>query len=140
MPDIREKREQIYRYVEQVRDAADNEIARVAHGAVQEIVSDKKGPLKGFGPGAATRLLALARPDFLVSVNGASAAGLGKLISGKPRKPEWLAKRYDKLLKWVYDQPWFKAKKPESCLELERKIWNSRAALLDAFVYERIKG
>ena len=136
---IRERREQIHRYVEQVRGAADNEIARVAHGAVQEIVSDKKGPFKGFGPGAATRLLALARPDFLVSVNGASAAGLGRFISGKPRKPAWLAKRYDKLLKWVYEQPWFNAPRPADP-DWKRDIWDCRAALLDAFVYEEING
>lgn len=135
VPGILEKREYIHRYLEQVRAADDNEIAYVAHEVVQEIVSDKKGPFKGFGPCATTRLLALTRPDLLVSVNGGSQNGLGRLIFGEPRTSVWIAKHYDELLKWVYDQPWFKAEKPERGLELERKIWNCRAALLDAFVY-----
>ena len=136
MPDVGPVRERIHNHVKQVLTAPDCEIARVAHGVVQEIVSDKVGPFKGFGPASATRLLALARPDRLVSVNSKSATGLGKLISGRSKSPEWLANHYDRLLKWVHDQDWFKAKKPENCSVRQRKIWNCRVALLDAFVYD----
>ena len=78
--DIIEIRERIHSYVDKVRDKSGGKIARIAHGVVQEIVSDKKGPFQGFGPSAATRLLTLARPDCLVSVNGASEKGLWKLM------------------------------------------------------------
>ena len=82
----------------------------------------------------ATDRLTLARPDCLVSVNGQSAAGLGG-FSGLPQNPDPLANRYyEELLNWVYEQPWFNEPQPDD--PLERTIWNSRAALLDAFVYE----
>ena len=133
LTDMMEIREQIHRYVKQVRCSPDVEIVRVAHGKLHEIVNDRIGPFKGIGPAAASRLFTLARPDRLVSVNGASAGRLGQLICGEPKSPIWLTNHYDKLLEWLHEQPWFKAQKPDD--PLERKIWNCRAALLDAFVY-----
>ena len=133
MPDVGSVRVQIHRQVKQVLNATDNEIARVAHRAVQAI----RGSIDGFGAAAATRLITLARPDCLVSVNNASAAKLGAL-SGQPQTPGSLAANYIELLNWVYEQPWFKARQPDD--PLEREIWNCRAALLDAFVYEEING
>ena len=113
-------------------NATGNEIARNAHKAMQAIRM-----IDGFGVAAATRLLTLARPDCLVSVNGQSAAGLGAL-SGLPKTRDSLAVNYIELLNWVYEQPWFNARQPDD--PLERTIWNCRAALLDAFVYEGING
>ena len=49
-----------------------------------------------------------------------------------------MAVNYIELLNWVYEQPWFNARQPDD--PLERTIWNCRAALLDAFVYEGING
>ena len=123
-------------HVKQVLNATDNEIARVAHGAVQAIKSNNDS-LNGFGTATATRLLTLARPDCLVSANKESAARLGAR-SGQPRTRDSLADNYFELLKWVYDQPWFKARPPDD--PSEREIWNSRAALLDVFAYEEING
>ncbi len=125
-------RTQLRDYVNQVLNSDDNSIAQDAHMAVQAITKNKK-EFRDFGPAAATRLLALARPDRLVSVNGQSAKELGRL-SGLPTTPNSLANHYKKLLKWVYKQPWFKAPPPDD--PLERTIWNSRAALLDPFVYK----
>ena len=87
---------------------------------------------RNFGPAAATRLVTLARPDCLVSVNGRSAAELGNL-SNVAYTADDLANDYAELLTWVYQQPWFSAPEPDD--PLEGQIWNSRAALLDAFVY-----
>ena len=130
MPDVGPIRRQLRNYVNQVLNSNYNynEIAQNAHEAVQEI----KENIDGFGAAATTRLLTLARPDCLVSVNGPSAIWLGKL-SGLPRNPPPLARHYKELLEWVYEQPWFNAPRPDD--PLERTIWNSRAALLDAFVY-----
>ena len=132
MPDVRPIRMQLRGYVNQVLNSNYGEIAQDAHAAVQKIMENKK-ELKGFGAAAATRLLTLARPDCLVSVNGQSAAGLGNL-SDLPMERDPLAMRYEELLNWVYEQPWFNAPQPDD--PLERMIWHSRTALLDAFVYE----
>ena len=131
MPDFGPVRTQLRHLVGQVLNAPSSEIAHYAHKAVREI----KRVDSRFGPAVATRLLTLARPDCLVSVNGQSAKGLGKL-SGLPKTPHPLANKYEELLNWVYEQPWFKARQPDD--PLERTIWNCRAALLDAFVYKGI--
>ena len=128
MPGVLNVREILRHHVSEVLNADVGNVAHCAHAAVQAIME-----IDGFGPAAATRLLTLARPDCLVSVNGQSAAGLGGL-SRLPQNPDPLANRYEELLNWVYEQPWFKAPQPDN--PLEQTICNSRAALLDAFVYE----
>ena len=133
MPGVGPDRVKIHHQVRQVVNATDNEIADVAHRAVKEIME-----INGFGPAAATRLLTLACPDRLVSVNMESVAGLRALSGLRWKTPDSLVNHYVELLKWVYKQPWFKARQPDDCWE--RKIWNCRAALLDAFVYEKING
>ena len=134
--DVGPVRMQLRGHVNQVLNADDyNETARCAHAAVQEIKEDTE-EFRGLGVAVATRLFALARPDCLVSVNGLSAAGLVE-CSGLPVRPKDFAenaKRYDELLNWVYEQPWFNSARPDD--PSERTIWNNRAALLDAFVYE----
>ena len=132
MPDVGPVRTQLRHLIGQVLNASSSEIAHYAHNALHEIKR-----LGRFGPAVATRLLTLARPDCLVSVNGQSAAGLGAL-SGLPKTRDSLADNYVELLNWVYEQPWFNARQPDD--PLERTIWNSRAALLDAFVHEGING
>ena len=78
-----------------------------------------------------------ARPDFLVSVNKASAAELAE-ASGLPRTPALLANAYVDLLKWLHEQAWFNeydGTEPED--PEERAIWNCRAALVDVFAYDQ---
>lgn len=89
----------------------------------------------GIGPGVSTRLLALARPDYCVSVNKASAKALG-MLTNLPASPSSLGTvdNYEKLLRRVVSQPWHKADAPAS-LE-EKHLWSMRAALIDCFVYE----
>jgi len=137
MPTVGPAREKIIHYVNRVRKATDNEIARVAHEAVREIWWDD-GLLDGFGPAAATRLLTLACPDRLVSVNSASVAGLAALSGMKQTTSGGLTNNYEELLNWVHRQPWFNARQPDN--SWERRIWDCRAALLDAFVYKEING
>ena len=82
------------------------------------------------------RWLTLARPDCLVSVNKASAPGLGE-VSTLPQNSNSLANVYSGLLLWLHDRPWFNEfnnRQPED--HLERAVWNCRAALVDVFVYE----
>ena len=83
--------------------------------------------------GTASLLLTLARPDRLLSLNGPSEKAYGKL-SGLPYSTLSEPQNYRKLLVWLYNQPWYTASKPMD--EALAQIWQFRAALLDAFVYE----
>lgn len=82
------------------------------------------------GEGVATRLLALTRPDCYVSLNNASRAGLAECSD---LRPTTLDKRYGDLLEWLHGSTWHEAPKPSDPLEAE--IWDYRAALVDALVY-----
>lgn len=131
--DVGPVRTKLREHMNQVLNLGDHfEVAKNAQAAVRAITKNKT-EFPGFGPAAITRFLTLARPDCLVSVNKQSAEGLARL-PGLPKTSAGLANRYFDLLSWVYEQPWFKAPQPND--PLERTIWNSRTALLDAFVYE----
>ena len=88
------------------------------------------------GHAAATRWLTLARPDYLVSVNTASAWRLGE-ASGYPRTSNNLADVYSDFLSWLHGRGWFKelnGHQPEN--PQEREMWNCRAALVDVFAFD----
>ena len=137
MPEVGQDRQQIRDLIAPVVIAVDN-IAGVGHEAVQGIkaVRHIEDERPGVGPAAATRWLALARPDRFVSVNRASATRLGE-ASGLPQNPNDLADVYADLLGWLHGQEWFnefngvQPDDPE-----QREIWNRRAALVDVFVYD----
>lgn len=111
-----------------VVSADDSEFPEVAVEAMRELMR-----IDGVAHGTATLLLALARPDRLLSLNSASEKAYGRLSRmspstlGDPRN-------YGKLLEWLYGQPWY-ADSPRTDGDLE-EIWKVRAALVDAFVYE----
>ena len=137
VPEVGPDRQKIRDLIAPILLAGDN-IAEVAHTAVQAIRAVRRieGERNGVGHAAATRWLALARPDCLVSVNGASAPGLGS-ASGRPRDSDGLADVYSDFLGWLYDRPWFhEFDRGQPDDPLERHIWHCRAALVDVFVYE----
>ena len=111
-----------------VVSAADTEFPEVAVEAMQELTS-----IDGMAHGMATLLLALARPDRLLSLNSASQKAYGEL-SGMSPSTLGAPRNYRKLLEWLYAQPWY-ADSPRTDRDLEG-IWRFRAALVDAFVYE----
>lgn len=127
-------RKQIQEQITRVLNASPIEISKTAHDALQIIRHRhyRSGAKRGIGPAAASRWLALARPDCLVSVNKESAAGLGA-ISGLPQNPRRLADNYADLIDWIRNQPWFNSPEPDD--SLEREIWNCRGALIDVFFY-----
>ena len=89
--------------------------------------------IEGVGPGIATRLLTLARPNRFVSVNSASTAGLAASFGLAPStlgNPS----NYARLLTAIYEQDWYRTPAPRNARE--RAIWRIRAALLDSFVYD----
>ena len=89
--------------------------------------------IRGIGSGIATRLLTLARPDRLVSLNGASKIGLAHAFGIAPttlKQP----RNYGRLLERIYGKAWHGDPAPIDARE-ETIRW-MRAALLDCFVYQ----
>ena len=137
MPDVGATRQRIRDMIEPVMLPVGN-IVDVAHTALQEIrkVRRHEDNFHGIGHAATTRWFALARPDYFVSVNNASAPGLGE-VSSLRRDSNGLANVYSDLLNWLHDRPWFNEfnrRQPED--PWDRVIWNCRAALVDVFIYE----
>ena len=114
--------------VNEVVNAHPAEFPSVAVGAVKSIISKENEKM---GIGMATRLLALARPDRMVSLNGASREGLARIFPGVDRlaTPD----DYGRFLERLYEEPWFDSAEPGA--EFEKMLWSMRAALLDCFVY-----
>lgn len=89
--------------------------------------------LRGVNVGVASRLLAAKRPDYFVSVNGGSKHRLRELMDGQTVSSEV---GYLRLLDRVWATQWHQAKRPPG--GRAREIWEGRAALLDAAVYEQV--
>ena len=128
VPTVLEHETKIRANLETVVTAHDTEFPDIAIDAMRELTD-----IDNVGHGTATLLLTLARPDRLLSLNGASKNGLGAL-SRKSRSTLGKLDNYRDLLRWLYGQPWY-TDGPPADEGLER-IWQFRAALVDAFVYE----
>lgn len=100
-------------------------MARRSH----EIITNRDG----FSAGVATRLLALARPEVLVSVNKESVARLAHW-SGIRAAVIKTSPGYEKFIRWVMQGRWWNAPAPSDAVA--REVWSCRAALIDALVYE----
>lgn len=127
-------RERVRKIIQPVFKAKDVEFSIVAARVVAKIAD-----LPRFGFATATRFITLARPDKCVSVNNASRDNLAKITltsrTTLSRIVGESAPNYQRLLDWVAKRPWFNSPPPDDPKELE--IWNSRAALMDVFVYVR---
>lgn len=111
-----------------VLQGRDHDSPQIAVEAMQTLIG-----IKNVGYGTATLLLTLARPDRLLSLNSQSARGLGSL-SQMPYSTLGKPENYRKLLEWLHDQSWYQDGPPTD--EGLKKIWKSRAALVDSLVYE----
>lgn len=120
--------EKIQNAVRRVVTVKDESFLNVAITAYEELVH-----IEGVGPGIATRLLTLARPDHFVSLNNASNAGLADFF-GLARSTLETPKNYGRLLEAIYNKTWFREPAPKDARE-ETICW-MRAALLDCFVYD----
>ncbi len=125
---VRDRQTEIQRILKRVRAARDDEaFPDVAVKAMKELTA------KHVQRGTTTLLLTLACPDRLLSVNGPSEKALGEL-SGIDASDLEEPEGYGSLLRWLYDQPWYADGPPTDGKLLP--IWDFRAALVDAFVYE----
>ena len=126
-----------------INSVVDAEPVRFPHVAVEAVYKMTTGE-EHIGIGVATRLLALARPDMVVSVNSRSSRGLGQIFPGidklyiPTRDAQGVFTQflsvYSEFLRQLYNEPWFDSKEPSDAFE--KKLWSMRAALLDCFVYD----
>ncbi len=123
-------RERIEKAVKQVICAREDDFPRVALDACQQIQSFPQ-----VGPGVATRLLSVARPDRVVSLNGGSVKGLASYAGLAHTTLAEQPRRYEELLRCIYREPWFRTAIPQCRSRLEQEVWSMRVALLDCFVY-----
>lgn len=139
-PGVEPIRANIRDLLQRVLHADPKEITTVAQATMEIIrrmrhVEDARA---GIGHAAATRWLALARPEYLVSVNRESASRLGQASGfqqgSRELTSEQLADVYSDFLIWLHGRPWFNERQPDD--PLERDIWNCRAALVDVFAYK----
>lgn len=89
---------------------------------------------KGIAIGVASRFFAVKRPDLFVSVNGGSNPQLAALRGGREVKT---VRHYIELLKTIWGTEWHSSPRPTDDGEVE--LWDRRAALLDAALYESVK-
>jgi hypothetical protein len=90
--------------------------------------------LPGIKIATASRLFALKRPDLFVSVNTGCMATLAPLLGVKKITT---VKQYIKLLEALWNTEWHKAKRPQrNRPKRELWLWNHRAALLDAAIFD----
>ncbi len=105
------------------------------HGPVNDVLSsvmDGLVALDGISIGVASRLLVAKRPDLFVSVNNGSRVQLRRLFG----RNITTVPHYLELLEIVWGMEWFRSPPPSDVSE--RFIWNHRAALLDAVLYEAV--
>lgn len=92
---------------------------------------DRMCSIPGIRLAVATRLLTLARPDRLVSLNGGSEPQLREAFGIRTRINS--TRQYVDFLDRVYSKEWYQT--PEPFEKSQREVWRYRAALLDVFVY-----
>lgn len=116
-----------------VVNAQESDFPNVAVTAVKKLSDERDIRI-----GVATRLLALARPDRVVSLNSQSWKGLAQIFPGIDRLDPGgslgsVLGHYGRFLGQLYEEPWFDSEKPRRTRE--QRLWSMRAALLDCFVY-----
>jgi hypothetical protein len=92
-----------------------------------------RGGRSGIATG--TRLLAMKRPDTFVCVNARNREGLCNDLGVAPTTLG-LDGYWDSIIAPIQDADWWNQPRPSSAVE--RRIWEGRAALLDALYYESV--
>lgn len=85
------------------------------------------------GVGIASRLLALKRPDYFVCLDSKNKSNLCKDFGIKSTKMTY-ERYWEDLICRIHDSVWWNSRAPVS--QSERRVWNGRAAMLDAIFYE----
>jgi hypothetical protein len=88
-------------------------------------------PNGGFGPAVTTRLLAMKRPDYFVSPNGANAQGIIAIFG-----PGITVHNYwNQVVEVVRQMNWWNSPEPHIKSTYAYMAWKCRAAMLDTLIY-----
>jgi len=88
--------------------------------------------LPGTGKGNATRLLAMKRPDVFVCVNGKNAKMLKRWLGFRGQIE--VQSYWESVIRRIQQAVWWNAPCPTA--GIGRRVWNHRAAMLDAISYD----
>lgn len=88
--------------------------------------------IHGFAIGVASRLLVAKRPDVFVSVNNGSRRALARIFGRNITTVD----HYVDVLKAVWSTSWFRSDRPDDTPG--QLIWDRRAAIIDAALYEEV--
>lgn len=130
-------RQAVLGHQEQIQAALDT-VVKAPGSAFPDIAIDamrKLATISDVGWATQTLLLSLARPSRLLPLTNPSRRALGELSGNRPTtlgEPE----NYRKLLRWLYQQPWYADGPPIDDDEELVRIYGYRAALVDSFVWE----
>lgn len=91
------------------------------------------GAAHGAGLASATRLLAMKRPDVFVPFNARNKDRLCAAF-GVPKTTTKMNNYWRRIIAPLQLVPWWRSPRPMQ--EIEARIWDGRAALLDAIFYE----
>lgn len=86
----------------------------------------------GAGLAAATRLLAMKRPDYFVCINNKNKHGLAKALDFSISKLN-LDNYWELVIEPILKSPWWNEKQPPAG---EKIIWNTRVAMLDTIYFK----
>ncbi len=93
----------------------------------------KRNEKKGLGLAAATRLLAMKRPDNFVCLNGGNKHKISRMFEIKNIAAKDFEGYWDSLIKVIRATEWWKKERPICCGNLEMHIWLNRVALIDSY-------
>ncbi|SQD78810.1 hypothetical protein [Moritella yayanosii] len=82
---------------------------------------------------AATRLLAMRRPDVFMVLTASKVDALCQGLGLVKLKPTDFSRYWVDIIEALHRQPWFKSAQPEDVTELE--LWNNRVVLFDLFFF-----
>ena len=82
---------------------------------------------------AATRLLAMRRPDVFMVLTASKVDALCQGLGLVKLKPTDFSRYRVDIIEALHRQPWFKSAQPEDATELE--LWNNRVVLFDLFFF-----
>lgn len=94
----------------------------------------------GDGPAIISRLISMKRPDYFVCLNGGNLPKIcndlciSKFKRDKNNQLSYYEYYWDKVIVPIQKSLWWNTKKPND--NIESKIWDFRAALLDSIFYE----
>jgi hypothetical protein len=104
-------------------------------GVSKKAFDDFKANYKwdGSGVGNASRLLAMKRPDLFACVDSKNRSGIADAF-GVTASSLQTFEGYWNLMQRIWRCPWRRSPRPGT--QLERRIWNTRVALLDSLYYD----